>query len=258
MKLRSRPGLDAAHRPWPIPNRPWLMTQTWHNLLFAHWPISPDKLRQHIPASLELETFGGQAWLGVVAFRLSKIRLRGLPEVGLVSHFNELNLRTYVTLGGKPGVLFLSMDADNALAIRMARPWFRLPYTFAHISFEKTRAGYAIESTREGGKGPTAAFRATYRPTSPVYSAQPGTLEHWLTERYCYYSPTPRRTFRCEILHMPWPLQRACAQIEANTLAGAIGIDLAPGPPLLHYARRMTALIWGLEGVGTGIKGLRD
>ena len=247
MRLRSRPGLDATHRPWPLPDRPWIMTQTWHNLLFAHWPISPDGLRQHIPPPLELETFDGSAWLGVVAFRLSKIRLRRMPEVRLVSHFNEINLRTYVTFGGKPGVLFLSMDADNALAVSMARPWFRLPYTLARIEFRETSECYTVDSRRTGQGLAEARFKARYRPSSPIYTAKPGTLEHWLTERYCYYSVTSRHLFRCEILHPPWPLQSACAQIEANTLAYPRGIDADSCSPLLHYAHRMTALIWRLE-----------
>jgi uncharacterized protein YqjF (DUF2071 family) len=256
------------------------MTQTWHNLLFAHWPVSPEILKPSIPAPLELDTRDGRAWLGVVAFRLSKIRLHGLPEIGLVSHFNEINLRTYVTLGGKPGVLFLSMDADNPLAISIARPWFRLPYTPARISFARTRAGYAIDSVRTGG-GPEAAFKATYRREhgSGVrdFGHPEGTrisdfglgtrdwgsgigdlgsgLDRWLTERYCYYSPTPRATYRCEILHPPWPLQNACARIERNTLASAIGIDQEPCEPILHYSHRITAKIWGLERISTRTPG---
>lgn len=251
MKLRSQPELDAKHRPWPVPNRPWIMTQTWHNLLFAHWPIDPDNLRPHIPPQLELDTFRGKAWLGVIAFRLSKIRLRGTPEVGFVSHFNEINLRTYVTVGGKPGVLFLSMDADNALAIAMARPWFRLPYTLADIDFERTEEDYLIDSRRHHKTEPEAVFKATYRPAAQVCPAPPGTIEHWLTERYCYYTVTPEHTYRCEIVHPPWPLQAARANVESNTLAEALGIAVEPGQPLLHYSHKITALIWPLARVAS-------
>jgi uncharacterized protein YqjF (DUF2071 family) len=256
MKLDARTMLEAAHRPWPSPVRAWLMTQTWHNLLFAHVAVQPERLALHVPEPLEIDTFDGRAYLGVVAFRLSGIRLRGLPAVGPVSHFNEINLRTYVKVAGKPGVLFLSMDADNAPAIRLARPWFRLPYTYAAMSFGRGRDGYSIASRRRAGREGSveATFKATYGPSSPVYAAEGGTLEHWLTERYCYYSPARGRLYRCEIAHERWPLQRAWARIEADTLASALNIEPEPGAPLLHYAHRLTALIWSLERVG-GITG---
>jgi uncharacterized protein len=231
-----------------VPNRmragPWIMTQTWHNLLFLHVPIEPESLRPFLPPSVELDTFEGQAWLGVVAFRLSKIRLRGFPEVGLVSHFNEINLRTYVTQRGIPGVLFLNMDADNLLAITLARPMFGLPYTPANIAFARTPRGHWFSSKRTSGRGTGAQFEAEYHPQGPVYSSRCGTLEHWLTERYCYYTAIRGHTYGCDIFHPPWPLQRASANIARNTLAASLGLHAGPGEPSLHYAHKLTALIW--------------
>jgi uncharacterized protein len=179
-----------------------------------------------------------------VAFRLSKIRLRGFPEVGLVSHFNEINLRTYVTQRGIPGVLFLSMDADNLLAITLARPIFGLPYTPAKITFDRTPRGLLFSSERTSGLGMGAQFQATYHPQGPVYKPCCGTLEYWLTERYCYYSDIRGHTYRCDIFHPPWPLQRASASIARNTLAGSLGLQAGPGDPLFHYAHKLRALIW--------------
>lgn len=220
------------------------MTQTWHNLLFLHAPIEPESLRPFLPPAVDLDTFDGQAWLGVVAFRLSKIRLRGLPEVGLVSHFNEVNLRTYVTRGGIPGVLFLSMDADNLLAITLARPLFGLPYTPADMTFARTPRGLLFSSDRTSGPGTGAQFEAEYHPRGPVYTSCCGTLEHWLTERYCYYSDTRGHTYRCDIFHRPWPLQRAHATVARDTLAESLGLRTEPVEPILHYAHKLTALIW--------------
>jgi uncharacterized protein YqjF (DUF2071 family) len=179
MKLHSNAGDYPARQHKPA--GPWVMTQTWHNLLFVHTPIEPDSLRPFLPPHVELDTLEGQAWLGVVAFRLSKIRLHGFPEVGLVSHFNEINLRTYVTHGGMPGVLFLSMDANNLLAISLARPVFGLPYTPASLEFDRTPRGHLFSSKRTSGRGTGAQFEAEYHPQGPVYSSCCGTLEHWLT-----------------------------------------------------------------------------
>lgn len=251
MKLRHlRPELDAKHRPWALPKRPWIMTQTWHNLLFAHWACDPALLRAHVPADVRIDTFEGKAWLGVVAFRLSAIRLRGTPEIGLVSHFNEINLRTYVTYGSKPGVLFLSMDADNPLAISLAKPWFRLPYTAAEMSFDETSRGYRLRSEREGDIEPPAVFDATYRPMGKIRRAEPGSLAQWLTERYCYYTESRGRLYRCEINHPQWPLQPASACIESNSLAASLGIQTETCAPLLHYSHKITAVIWPLERIG--------
>jgi uncharacterized protein YqjF (DUF2071 family) len=246
MKLRLGPELDDKHRPWTVPRLPWIMVQTWSNLLFAHWPVNPEILRPYIPAQLQLDTFDGTAWLGVVPFRLSTLRFRGIPEIGPTSNFNEINLRTYVTYSGKPGILFLSMDADNALAVAAARPTFRLPYTLADMSFEDTSRGYTFRSVRRGNIDPPAVFKATYHPTGKKIAAEPGSLDRWLTERYCYYTATPTRVYRCEIFHLPWPLQPANATIETNTLAEALGIKVEQTAPLLHYSHKITALIWPL------------
>src|SRR6266404_1437981 len=111
----------TAHRPWPLPSGPWVMAQSWHDLLFAHWPIAPEDMRPLIPAQLELDTFDGQCWVGVVPFWMSGVRARGFPAVPGMSCFPELNVRTYVVCGGKPGVYFFSLDAANRLAVRTAR-----------------------------------------------------------------------------------------------------------------------------------------
>ena len=130
---------ETAHRPWPLPTGPWIMSQSWHDLLFAHWPIDASHLRPLIPAALEIDKFQGEAWIGVVPFRMSGVRLRATPALPTLSAFPELNVRTYVTHGGKPGVWFFSLDAANAIAVSVARAWFHLPYFNARMTLRKSQ-----------------------------------------------------------------------------------------------------------------------
>lgn len=237
-----------AFRPHPPADR-WSVAMRWHDLLFMHWPFPAAALRPMIPSGLDLDTFGGQAWLGVVPFRMTGIRHRLGPALPWVSAFAELNVRTYVTAGGRPGVWFVSLDAANPLAVRAARWRFRLPYFDARMAADPDGTDgvrYASERTHRGA--PPAGFAARYRPTGSACRSAAGTLEHWLTERYCLYAADAGgRVFRGEIDHPPWPLQPAKADVERNTMAGQIGVRLPDAPPLLHFARRVDAVAWGLR-----------
>lgn len=206
--------MPGAARPWPVPAAPWIMRQSWHDLLFAHWPVPADALAPRLPRGLALDTFDGQAWLGIVPFRLSGLRPRWMPPSPGVSAFLEVNVRTYVTAGGKPGVWFLSLDASSRLAVRGARLLFRLPYHHARMRAEWQAGGMRYESHRPG-----AALRAEYRPCGERFTAAPGTLAHFLTERYCLYAADPRGLLRCEVDHPPWPLQPAELRLDVNTLS---------------------------------------
>jgi uncharacterized protein YqjF (DUF2071 family) len=234
--------------PYYVRDRRWIMFQHWHDLLFAHWPVPPDALRPLLPEGLPIDTFDGQAWVGVVAFRLSGIRLRGLPPFPPIASFNEINVRTYVAPRGRPGVYFLSMDADNPLAMAVARPWFRLPYTRAAIEMQVRDGSVSFDGRRVQPDMPGARFALEYGPCSSPYEARPGSLDHWLTERYCYYTPgRAGRLHRCDIYHPQWPLQQAWARIGENTLLESMGIEQPQGAALLHYAKYMRALIWPLR-----------
>ena len=237
---------NTAHRPWPYPSQRWLMTQSWNKLLFAHWPLSPDVLRPLIPTELQIDTFDGQAWLGVVPFYMSHVRGHGLPLIAGTNAFPELNVRTYVTDGEKPGVWFFSLDAANPLAVFGARRFFHLPYFNARMSLNQQGELVTYTSHRTRRNAASANFDATYRPVSQVYHSSPGTLLSWLTERYALYAYWRGRLYRGEVHHAPWPLQDAEAEIRVNTLAQAAGIDLPDCDPLLHYAERLDVLGWYL------------
>ena len=162
-----------------------------------------------------------------------------------VSAFPELNVRTYVTLGGKPGIYFFSLDAGSALAVAAARTLFHLPYFTAAMSVEEADGEITYRSKRSTRMDGVAQFAATYRPIGPVQLPQRGTIEHFLTERYCLYTVDESfRAKRLEIHHWPWPLQLAEARITVNTMAEAAGIRLPSTAPLLHFARRQDMVAW--------------
>jgi len=244
------PLKDLDHRPWPPPASPWVMTQTWYNLLFAHWPIPAEAMRALVPPQLELDTFDGQAWVGVVPFGMARVYPRGTLPVPWLSRFLEMNVRTYVTLGGKAGVYFFSLDAANSAAVALARLFFRLPYYHARMRM-KSRGGWIEYSSYRIHPGATPAeFEGRYRPMGPVYGSQPGSLDAWLTERYCLYTVSARgRVYRGEIHHPRWPLQAAEADIKTNTMALAAGLRLPDTPPLLHFARSLTTWEWLISRV---------
>ncbi|PYR58708.1 MAG: hypothetical protein DMF85_09880 [Acidobacteria bacterium] len=236
---------ETAHRPWPMPEGAWIMTQTWHDLLFAHWPVDVEMLRAKIPAGFELDLFDRQAWVAVVPFHMSNVTPRGLPGLPWVSAFPELNVRTYVTVAGKPGVYFFSLDAGNPLAVGAARALFHLPYYSASMRVDEDNGWIRYHSRRANGTA--AEFSGRYRPIGPVRPPAPGTLEHFLTERYCLHTVDGSfRAHRAEIHHPPWPLQEAEAEISMNTMAEAAGVRLPAMAPLLHFAKRQDAVAWPL------------
>ena len=221
------------------------MAQKWHDLLFAHWPIPLDALRPKIPAGLQIDTFQDHAWLGIVPFRMTGVRLRATPPLPWLSAFPELNVRTYVTRDNKPGIWFFSLDATNPIAVAGARLTFHLPYFHARMNCQERSGWITYHSDRVH---PKASLDGRYRPMGPVFRASPGTLEHFLAERYCLYAANSRgQLFRCEIHHLPWPLQPAESSFEKNTMAEAAGLALPQQKPLLHFARRQDVAVWRLK-----------
>ncbi len=240
---------SVDHRPWAVPVGRWIGRQSWLDLLFAHWPVPAAELKRLVPDSLAVQEFAGTSWVGVVPFRMAGVTHRFLPSLPWLSAFPELNLRLYVERDGRPGVWFLSLDASNPVAVRAARRWFHLPYFQARMALSEREGTIRYSSERLGSATPVR-FLASYRPTSEPFYAQPGTLEHWLTERYCLYSEGPDRSlYRCEIHHLRWPLQWAEATIELNELAEPHGFTLGEPPPLLHFARRIDVVVWPLTRV---------
>jgi uncharacterized protein YqjF (DUF2071 family) len=219
------------------------MGQTWDDLLFVHYRVAAATLRPLVPDGLEVQEHSGSAWLGVTPFVVTGLRARGLLPLPLASSFRELNVRTYVTRNGKPGVWFFSLDASSLVAVAAARHLYRLPYFSAEISVRRRGDEILYDCSRDDGK----AFSAAYRPDGAAFAAEPGSLEHFLTERYCLYAEHEGELHRAEIHHRPWPLQPAQARIDLNTMA-PVRLD-SKDEPLLYYSARQDVVIWPLDRV---------
>lgn len=218
------------------------MAQRWCDLLFAHYPVPASQLRALIPTAFELDLWDREAWIAVVPFRMEAIRPRGLFPVPVLSVTPEINVRTYVRVNGQPGVYFFSLDAASLPAVRIARRFFHLPYFHARMTVHDS--GEAIEYTSERLQE-EARFTGSYRPTGVAPPSRPGTIEHWLTERYCFFTQDRAgHPVRGDIRHDPWPLQPAEAEITLDTMTAPLGLRLPDTPPLLHFARRLEVVAW--------------
>jgi uncharacterized protein len=244
----------TSHRPYPLPAGRWRMTQRWNDLLFAHWPIPIDKMAPLVPAGLEVDSFDGYAWVGVVPFWIDQARTRAVGErcitVPGTATFCELNLRTYVrsSTTGLHGVYFFALDAASALAVIGARTLFHLPYFFASMHRQIDPDGTVEYSSKRLLTGHSIRFKARYRGLGRLAGpSRPGTLEHFLTERYCLLTQHKGKVQVAHIHHLPWPLEPAEAEISLNELPAAHGIVLPDRPPVLHFARKLDVYIWSIR-----------
>jgi hypothetical protein len=258
---------SVEHRPWPPPDAHWLFSQSWNDLLFAHFAIDPPTLRRLVPEALTLDLYDGVAWLTISPCFASHVRPSGVPPLPGISFFPQVNLRTYVTMQGesgrdKSGIFYFSVDAANLSAVWLARVFFRLPYWHAAIQI----SGGTIQARDEGRNaeqraihfrssrlhGPVASsgpakFDVIYSPESEAVRARRGTLDEFLTERYCVYSWNRRRYYRADIHHQPWALQQASVDIRANSMADPLGLALPLKPDLCHFSRSLKMLAWAPE-----------
>ena len=253
--------------------RPWVMSMKWHDLAFLHWPVRPETLAPLLPPGLELDTFQGSAYLGLVPFRMSGVRLRGTPALPRLSAFPEMNIRTYVRCGVWSGVWFFSLDATQRLAVEVARRAFFLPYFRATMSCHWDQGWCYYANRRVSALGVEEPhFKARYRPIGEPATALPGTLAHWLTERYCLFSYSPRgQLYRGDVMHDPWQLQQCEVEIDSMDMVswlndggppsrGAAGgvrdggspsrgagskIELS-GPPLAHFSQLQEVQAWAI------------
>jgi uncharacterized protein len=235
----------VEHRPWPLPERGWAMGQTLEDVLLAHWRVPTEIVRAHLPADLKVELRDGSAWVGILAFRATGLRVRGMLPLPGISSFLELNVRTYVRAAdGKPGIWFFSLDASSRLAVEAARRAYKLPIFHARMSVEQRDDWTDVECARLDERG--RVFSARYRPEGETFGAETGSLEAFLAERFCLYATNERGVLqRAEIHHEPWALQPATAEIDLTTIS-PVGLD---GPPLCHFSRCQDIVVWPLAPV---------
>lgn len=234
---QARVATEAAHRPWPLPEQPWLQAQTRHDVLLAHWPVALDALARVLPPELAVDAFDGRAWAGVAAYRVSGLRVRGLPPLPGLSSFPQLEVFACVTAGGRPGTWVFSLELPKQVLVEAAQRVHRLPAYRARI----LAARGLVDAERDG-----LAFQARYGVRGEAVAPVPGTLEHFLTERFALYTADGGRIYRAETNHPPWLLQAADASVEAATL---VPVQLE-GPPLALYAAEQDLVVWPLEELG--------
>jgi uncharacterized protein YqjF (DUF2071 family) len=227
------------HRPWPVSETRWLMGQTWIDLLFAHWPVKVDELRRHVPSPLQIDLYEGSAWIGITPFRLTGLRLRGTPPLPVLSSFQEVNVRTYVTYGGKSGIWFFSLDSSSRIAVAAARRFYSLPYFWAHIDLR----GQSVIELELRRRRERARLNGSYWSSGSSSTAEVGSLEYFLTERYCLYSQRDSTLLRAEIHHRPWQLEPAEAELDHDDLLPK-GVQVRNDEPLLHLSRRQDVVVW--------------
>jgi hypothetical protein len=242
--------ISPTHRP---KNQRVVMRQTWERLLFLHWQVEADLLQKMLPPELTLDVFDGKAYVGLVPFSMRNVRPVWSPSVPGLSHFPEINVRTYVHhKGSDPGVWFFSLDAENPVAVFLARALFKLPYFQARFSLRLE--GDAVDySSERRGTGAKAVCRVRYAPSGPPLPATPGTLEYFLAERYLLYSCDGANLYRGQVHHTPYPLQSVAVELTGNTLVSAAGISLSPEmethPLLAHYAAGVSVEVFPLVRV---------
>ena len=216
----------------------------WSNLAFLHWPVPEAVLRPLIPSELSIDTFDGTAWLGIVPFRMEGTQHRLLPPIPTATNFPELNVRTYVRHRDRTGVWFFSLDAASRLAVWGARTMFNLPYFTADMQI-RTVENEILYTTSRKGEHSLGRFDGKYAPAGPSFIPTPGSLEYWLTERYCLFGQQRSgAVYYIDIHHPPWALREGLAEITQNTMADPAGIALPNRKPLVHVAEPQDVLAW--------------
>jgi uncharacterized protein len=228
-----------------------IMHQDWGKLLFMHWRVDEKALRPLIPERLTIDTFDGSAWIAVTPFTMWDIRAFPplLPPIPGLSRMHELNVRTYVHLDNVPGVWFFSLDANSSVAVLTARTFFHLPYFNAEMSLEQEGEIIVYSSNRTEIDQPKASFDATWKIGETLPYSHPGSLEFFLTERYCLYTTHKQKLYRARIFHEPWPLQKASLSSFSSTMIESHKLPMPKDAPLLHYAEEISVDIWPLEEV---------
>ena len=247
------------------------MHQLWGKLLFMHWCIAPEVLRPLIPAPLSIETFDGKAWIGIVPFTMWGIRGSFFPPIPGTSAFHELNVRTYVHYDGVAGVWFFSLDAANSLAVWGARTFYHLPYFNAEMSLNQSakeityaskrrdddnyakffgteRKGFAEHFSADKNRNlPRAGLKTSWNIGEPLPQSEPGSIEFFLTERYCLYAYHRDQLYRSRIFHEPWELRSVRLGAFESTMIESLGLTMPRDNPILHYAEEIAVEIWPLK-----------
>lgn len=228
------------HRPWEIPTENWKFYQEWNNAVFLHWEVELEELNKFVPSELEIDLFGGKAWVSLVAFTMEKIRPKNLPSFPPVSDFDEINIRTYVKSNGKTGVYFLSIEGGTSLSCKVAKRISELPYRYSKMNrqkglYESTNSEFEDRLTLEYQIGNSKENKTE--------------LDKWLTERYALFQDTDQAINEFEIHHLEWPINEIdIKRIELKYLRFK-GL-ITNTPDLSHYSQGVKVIAWGKNKKG--------
>ncbi|WP_110929209.1 YqjF family protein [Bacillus massiliglaciei] len=238
---------ETEHRPFPMPDSNWAMTQVWNDVFFAHWPCEPEKIKKLLPESIELDTFNGTAWISLVSFHITDFRFRYLPPIPHLNFVPELNVRTYVINKGIPSIYFFSLDTTRYSAVLGARLGTGLPYRKAKMGMETGRDRHVTFKSSFTKAGNQEDFRASYQPGPKMYEPEKESLEFWLLERYRLYSFQRNQLVYIDIHHDQWKISDVRADIKENTMAPCLLPQTDKAPSLMHYARRRHCFFYPIK-----------
>ncbi|QHT48303.1 DUF2071 domain-containing protein [Halobacillus sp. ACCC02827] len=230
-------------------SKKWIMHQEWEDLIFLHWPVPAEILARYIPSVFELDEFDGSAWIAVVPFRMNHIRFKNLPSLPFGNQLLELNVRTYVTYKGEPGVYFLTLDADHPLGVFLARTGFSLPYVHASMRMDTTPERIHFSSRRIHKGYPNAHFHMEASHFSPAVHPAPGSLLYWLTERYALWTVRGQKVYKGPIQHKHWRLQKVKVDLPVNQLLDFLPSFVTEQDPTAYYSKTLQTRIFPFERV---------
>lgn len=208
----------------------------WRHLLFANWPVESDRLAAYLPEDLSVQEYDGTGWVSLIPFINVDTRPRGLPQWAGVD-LPELNLRTYVTCDGEPGIYFFSLDTESVAGVLGARVSHHLPYYYARMNCRVGNDRIEFTSRRLHPGDRPARFDASYRPTGDPFTADPGSCAAFLTERRRLYAQGMDGTVRyTDVEHERWTLYPATVSVAENTLFEANAFDHPEAEPELYYS----------------------
>jgi uncharacterized protein YqjF (DUF2071 family) len=214
------------------------MLHEWSTMTFLHWSYRPSVVQRLLPRSLEVESFDGRAWVGLLPFRMRHVRIPGLPAAPWLSQFPETNVRTYVRgPDGQSAIWFFSLDAARLPAVLAARTTYWLRYFWADMGVQEDGRRVRYHSRRRWPGSSGAACRAVVELDEPFEVGELGELDHFLTARYALYTVIAGRLVYAHAQHPPWPLARARVLDLEENLIEAAGLPAPQGPPLVHHSR---------------------
>ncbi len=226
------------------PQSPVVMYQRWRSLLFLHFSCDPEEVQRLLPPGLEVDTFDGKAWVGLVPFRMEGIRPRFLPALPGISGFPETNVRSYVHRAGRePGVWFFSLDAANPLACHVGRTLWQLPYFTSVMCFTADKDSRRYTGVRQQGEILSLVHAEV---GAPISDPRPGSLEYFLIERYLLYANRAGQLYRGRVHHPPYPLRKATVTQFDDGQIAASGLTPRPIEHVL-YSPGVDVEIYGLE-----------